>query len=260
MFQGEGELWLGGIASIAVMLITAMAYHFAISYLNQYPAEKVGPSSFACDETIRNAKFDSSLEALAVPVSDIERPIFDALNRQTFTLHLDLINTAASCAIVSMVEVTESATYALPNVSCDTTNGIVSILAVLPQHKITLRAILNDIELVGGVRVGLSGPGQETKLHTLQELNFSRVFVSDSAETLAQQAAIQLGITKVSCSCYCTYNLKYGHCRSSTKRSHWERATPSSAVSGRLHSHSACTRCSWMLLVIQRLPICHRPR
>ena len=183
-----------------------MAYRFALSYVSQYPAEKVGPSSFACDETIRNAKFDSSLEALSVPISDIERPMFAALNKQTFTVHVDFINTAASCAIVSIVEVIESFTYTLPNVWCEATNGIVSIRAVLPQHTITVRAILNDIQLVGAVRVGLSGPEQKTQLYTLHELNFNRAFFSSAAKTLAQQPTIQLEITKVSCFSYPTYN------------------------------------------------------
>ncbi|CAF4628565.1 unnamed protein product, partial [Rotaria magnacalcarata] len=35
---GEGELWIGGVASIAIILVTAMAYAFAILYLNQYPS------------------------------------------------------------------------------------------------------------------------------------------------------------------------------------------------------------------------------
>ncbi|CAF5147019.1 unnamed protein product, partial [Rotaria sp. Silwood1] len=56
-FWGEGELWIGGLASIAIVLIIAMAYAFAMSYLNQYPSEKVGPSTFAYDTTIRNTKF-----------------------------------------------------------------------------------------------------------------------------------------------------------------------------------------------------------
>ena len=191
-------MWLGGIASLAVILITVMAYRFALAYLNQYPAENVGPSSFACDETIRNAKFDSNMKALAMPSSEMERPIFDALNKQTFTLHVAFINTGATCMKVSIVEVIESATYALPNVSCDATNGIVSIRAIMPQHKITVRAIVNDIQLIGGMRVGLSGPGQETKLYTLQELTFNRLFVGDAAKTLAQQPTIQLEVTKVS--------------------------------------------------------------
>ena len=175
-----------------------MAYRFALLYLHQYPAEKAGPSSFACDETIRNAQFGTRLRALSLPVSEIEQPIFDALDEQTFTLHLDFISTATSCTAVSIVEVIESFTYVLPNVLCKATNGTVSIVAVLPQHKITVRAILNDVQLVGGVRVGLSGPGQETQLYTLNELNFNRALFSDAAGTLAQRSAIKVSLTKVS--------------------------------------------------------------
>ena len=175
-----------------------MAYNFALSYLNQYPAEKVGPSSFACDETIRNAKFDSRLRALSLPVPDTEQPILDVLDEQILTLHLDFINTATSCEAVSIVEVIESFTYLLPDVSCNATNGTVLVRASLPQHAITLRAALNDIQLVGGLRIGLTSPGQETKLHTTHELNFNRALFSDTAGTLAQQSTIKVALTKVS--------------------------------------------------------------
>jgi hypothetical protein len=198
VFQGEGELWLGGIASLAVILVTVMAYRFAVSYLNQYPAESVEPSWFACDETIRNAKFDSKLQAVAVPVSKAERPIFDALSKQEFTLHLALINTAISCTKVSIVGIIQSLTYQLPGVTCTETNGTVSICVALPQHAITVRAILNDIQLVGGVRVGLFSPGQVTEQYTLQELNFNETFFSDDDETFSQQSTIKLALTKVS--------------------------------------------------------------
>ena len=175
-----------------------MAYRFALAYLKQYPAEKVGPSSFACDETIRNAQFQSRLRALSLPVSEIEQPIFDALDEQAFTLHLDLINTAIQCIKVSIVEVLESSTYALPDVLCNATNGTVSIRALLPQHTITVRAVLDDIQLVGGVRVGLLGSGQAAKLYTLHELNFNRIFISDAAGTLAQRSTVKVSLTKVS--------------------------------------------------------------
>jgi hypothetical protein len=49
------------------------------------------------DPTIRNEKFDSRLQALAVPVSAAEQTIFNLLNNQNFTRQLDFINTAASC-------------------------------------------------------------------------------------------------------------------------------------------------------------------
>ena len=190
-------MWLGGVASLAVILITAMAYNFAMSYLNQYPAEKVGPSSFACDETIRNAKFESTLKALAVPVSEVEKPIFAALKAQTFTVQLDFLSTSFPCQALSIMEVLDSSTLPLRNSSCTSGSGKTSISVVLPQHVITVRAVINDIQPIGGVRVSLSGPGQDKDSYSLQELNFSEPIFSDSAGTLAQQATIQLALTKV---------------------------------------------------------------
>ena len=197
-------MWLGGIASLAVILITAMAYHFAVSFLNQYPVEKTGPSSFACDETIRNAKFESSLKALSVPLAEVEQPIFDALANQTFTLHVDFINTAATCQQFSLFEVIDSSTYPLADVLCTDDNGIMSASVVLPQHAITVRASVIDIQPIGGVRVGISGSGVDKELYTLQKLNFSRTFFSENAETLAQHATIYLRMTKVSRASFAT--------------------------------------------------------
>ena len=189
---------MGGIASFAVILISVMAYRFAVSFLNQYPAESVGPSRFACDETIRNAKFESTLQAVVVPVSEAEKPIFDALTNQPFTLHLTFINTALSCRKVSIVGIIQSYILSLRDVTCTEMNGTISIRAALPQHTIVVRAILNDIQLVGGVRVGLSGPGQMTDQNTLHELNFDETFVSEYGQTFSQQSTIKVVLTKVS--------------------------------------------------------------
>ena len=175
-----------------------MAYRFSISYLNQYPAEKVGPSTFACDETLRNAKFQSNLHARAVPVSDAEQPVFDLLDNQNFTMNVDFLSTAMQCAKVSILAVIESCTSVLVPSSCTNTNGILSLSVPLPQHDITVRLILDDVQLIGGVRMGLSGDGEEGEIYTLQELNFRQVILSASARTLAQQVAVKLAMTKVS--------------------------------------------------------------
>ena len=131
---------LVGLASLAIILVIAMAYAFAISYLNQYPAEKVGPSNFACDVTIRNAKFESSLQPLAVPISEEEQAIFDLLDDQNFTLQLDFINTEASCPKLSIVEIIETSTTSLNLLSCANINGILSATVFLSQHDLTLVA------------------------------------------------------------------------------------------------------------------------
>jgi hypothetical protein len=174
-----------------------MACAFAILYLNQYPAEKVGPFTFACDPTIRNAKFDSNLQALAMPIVDEEQPIFSLLNEQNFTFQIDFINTNFSCMKLSISEVTDSSSISLNPFSCSNLNGTLSAKVFLPQHVITIQAVLNGIQLVGGVRIGLYGPAQEDGLFSLQELNFIQSFYSPSNQTLAQQATIDIALTKV---------------------------------------------------------------
>jgi len=175
-----------------------MSYAFGISYLNQYPSEDVGPSNFACDVTIRNAQFESSLQALAVPVSDEEEEIFDLLNDQNFTLQLDFINTVASCQKLSVSKVTGSTTTSLTLLSCSNQNGTLSASVYLPDHGMTVVATIDDIQLVGGLKVGLSGPSQENGSYTLKELGFIQSFYSQSAGTFAQTATIDLALTKVS--------------------------------------------------------------
>ncbi|CAF1120920.1 unnamed protein product [Adineta ricciae] len=193
---GEGELWLGGLASLAVVLISVMAYAFSVSYLNEYPAEKTNGSRFSCDKTLRNAQFDSKLEALAVPVSDEEQVIFDLLNEQNFTLQLDFVNTATSCQVLLIYEVTELSTTILPISSCSNQNGTLYATLSLPLHEITLRVVLSDIQLIGGFRVGISGPSKQNGTSTLKQLGFLRSFYSQSKETFAQVATLKVALTK----------------------------------------------------------------
>ena len=178
--------------------MTGMAYVFAMSYLNQYPSEKVGPSTFSCDTTIRNAKFQSSLQPLTIPVSSEEQPMFDMLNEQNFTLHLDFINTAASCQTLSIVETTDSAMINLNLSSCSNLNGILSATVLLTQHDVTIMATLDTIELIGCVRIGLSSARRQNGLYTLKELDFREAFCSQSERTLAQEATINMALTKAS--------------------------------------------------------------
>jgi hypothetical protein len=176
-----------------------MGYAFGLSYLNQYPSEQVGPSTFACDTTIRNAQFDSSLQSLAVPVPDEVETIFNLLEEQNFTLQLQFINTAFSCMDLSISEVTDSSTISVISIPCTDVNGTLSVSLPLLNHQITIVATLAGIQLVGGIRLGLSGPGQESDSSTLQELNFLQAFYSSSSGTLSQTPSITMTLTKVSC-------------------------------------------------------------
>ncbi|CAF4769747.1 unnamed protein product, partial [Rotaria socialis] len=79
----------------------------------QYPAASVGNSNFACDVTLRNALFDTSLKSLAIPPSSEEQDMFDLLNNQQWTLNVNLINTAINCSSISPYEIIGTSSIAL---------------------------------------------------------------------------------------------------------------------------------------------------
>ena len=177
-----------------------MAYTFALKYLNQYPAEKVGPSTFACDTTIRNAKFSSSLQSLSTPMSDDGQTIFDILIGQNWTMSIDLINTRVSCKEIAIVTVVDSLRIPSDHSPCTSSKGVVSMSVDLSTHKIGVRVSVNSMKVIGGVRVGITGAGQENERYHLKELDFRQAFHSPSARTLGQSPAIQMSVTKVSSS------------------------------------------------------------
>jgi len=178
----------------------SFAFVFSAGYLNQYPAEKTNPSSFACDTTIRNAQFDSNLLSLSIPLSEEEQIMFDLLNNQQFELHIDLLNTLVTCASLSISQVLGggTSTSTLTMTSCvDNPNGTLSAMIALPYQGMTLQLVIADIQLIGAVRIGLSGSGVESDHHVLRDLNFRQTFsVNDG--TLAQTGTINLQLTKVS--------------------------------------------------------------
>jgi hypothetical protein len=66
----------------------------------------------------------------------------------------------------------------------------------LPYQGITAQLIIADIQLIGGVRIGLSGNGTEKEHCILRDLDFRQTF-SVSDRTLAQTGNINLQLTKV---------------------------------------------------------------
>ena len=67
----------------------------------------------------------------------------------------------------------------------------------MPFKKITLRFNLPNIYTIGGLRIGLSGPGQvKSATTTLQDLGFSQTF-NQSGRMVGQDVNIALELTKV---------------------------------------------------------------
>lgn len=165
--------------------------------MNQYPAEKVGPSTFACDATIRNSKYLSSLQPLAVPVSDSAQPLFTMLDQQNFTMHVEFINTAIRCMSISIFEVIETSSVPLFLQTCSNSNGTLILSFVMSEHDMKIKIVIEENQLIGAVRLGLSGSALSKDLYERKELNFRQAFYSDTSRTLAQTTSIKMEMTKV---------------------------------------------------------------
>ncbi|CAF4478264.1 unnamed protein product [Rotaria socialis] len=190
----EGEIWIGGLATITLIILVAQAYAFSTNFVAQYPSEQVGNSDFACDPTIRNAVFETSLQSLAIPRSDDEQVIFDLVKNQQFTLNVNLLNTAITCSSIYPKQIIDSLLVPINFISCSQNNSIVKTAIMVSKDAITIQFIIDDFKPIGGIGIGMSGPGQDNGSSTLKELGFKQAFYN-ADRTLAQSATVSLQLT-----------------------------------------------------------------
>ncbi|CAF2075933.1 unnamed protein product [Rotaria magnacalcarata] len=162
----------------------------------QYPAASVGNSNFACDVTLRNALFDTSLKSLAIPPSSEEQDMFDLLNNQQWTLNVNLINTAINCSSISPYEIIGTSSIALSLATCKNVNSVVKATIVLSNHAEQLQIVINDISVIGGIAVGFTGSGSTAGSKSVQQMNFIQAFYNTN-ETLAQSILITLQLIMI---------------------------------------------------------------
>jgi hypothetical protein len=87
--------------------------------------------------------------------------MFELLNSQSFTLNIDLVQTAFTCQDSLYVQrLTGYKSTPLDIFRCETIhNGtILSLGILLPAHDISLQLILPGLKTIGAIRLGLSGP------------------------------------------------------------------------------------------------------
>ncbi|CAF1108947.1 unnamed protein product [Adineta steineri] len=202
---GEGQLWIGGLVSAAVVVLIVTAYVFSSQYLHRYPIELVkGDSSFACDVAINNAKFSTTTQIIPNTRSSKDiQVVFDMLNSQSFTLNIDFVQTAITCNDSLMVQ--RSVGYTFKNLtilSCQTTHNdsILSLAVLLPSHSVNVQLILPGIKTIGAIRLGLNGSSAVSadRRYTLMELNFASTFISSSLDqVLASSTLFSLQLTQI---------------------------------------------------------------
>ncbi|CAF2822836.1 unnamed protein product [Rotaria sp. Silwood2] len=195
-FIGEGELWVGGLVSLAVVVLVSFAYAFSNVYSKQYPIETASDSNFACDKTIRNAKFETSLQSLGIPHAQSEQHIFDLLHEQELYLNIEFVNTLINCDSVSMQALFGTSWAAIRWLTCQNVNSILALSIPLPYQHISVQILIDDVKTIGGLRIGLYGHGNESEHYRLKELNFYQSF-SKIGQILAQNLPIALALTKL---------------------------------------------------------------
>ncbi|CAF3958825.1 unnamed protein product, partial [Adineta steineri] len=202
----ESTMWIGGLISAAIIVLVVSAYSFSNSFLRQYPVEDITHnSSFACDVTLRNAKFSTTTQQRWDPRRSTKesQPMFDSLNAQPFTLNIDLVQTAFTCDDQFYVERFDGyETTLIPITKCQTKyNGtILSLTILLPAQVISVRLVLPGLNTVGAIRIGLSGPAAEDEngRFTLMALNFASTFVSSSLDqVLAKSMTFPIELTQI---------------------------------------------------------------
>ena len=197
---GEGELWIGGLATFCVLALSIASCVFSAQFYNSYPIEVVGPSTYTCDTTLRNALFASSIQSSAVPISMDMQDIVDLLNDQPFYLNVAFLNTVYTCTSDAITVSYFLGTSWLPistDLTCNSANNVLSYSALLPFKSISVRFYLPNIYTIGGLRIGLSGAGQaKSSATTLKDLGFSQIF-SQNRRMVGQDANIALELTKV---------------------------------------------------------------
>jgi energy-coupling factor transporter transmembrane protein EcfT len=94
---GNGELWFGGLISLAILVLIIYCFWFGSVFLVEYPIETAGDAYFACDTSLRNTQLDSSLRLLATIKSNAEAPMFDILDKQNFTMTVNFVQAGYGC-------------------------------------------------------------------------------------------------------------------------------------------------------------------
>ncbi|CAF0769011.1 unnamed protein product [Adineta steineri] len=198
---GEGEVWVGGLASLALIVLLIFAYTFSSAFLKQYPIETVSPSAFICDTTIRNAQFETQLKSLTTPVSEDDEPIFKLLDEQQFILTIDFINTQQKCNQLQVIQTIHGNPKTIA-FNCTYYRSMLSVSIVLQSHTFFMNYNFQNAQTIGGFRISLYGKQHETSStdgkynYMVRELNYSQPFFVNN-QTLSYDPNVEIRLTRV---------------------------------------------------------------
>ena len=196
----EGEHWIGGLISLVLLVLIIMGIWFTATYLSQYPYETASNPNFACG-TQYNAKFSSELRSVALPADEDFSTMYDMLSEQTLTLGLDVINTNVTCDGVAAAVITSVSTPVSGFVCMSSAPGTISITTELPSHTSTLGFTLSGAQLVGAVRLSISGGAEQLvdggAMQNQKAVLYASSSLQSAGETLQKSTELSVTLTKV---------------------------------------------------------------
>jgi hypothetical protein len=201
---GEGEVWFGGLWTVAIVVLIVFTCKFSFSFNRLYPIETISldvQMTASCNSILPNTKFTSALQLISILQHEKEKLIFTMLDEQNITLTVHFVSTGFLCHNVMMQQNLDRG-QRVPsdnfNCSFDEETSILSVSTLLSQHLITLQFDLIGPYFIGGLRICLSGPSsvEDNDKYTLQELRFCQLFYTDN-ETLTINPTIDVKMTKI---------------------------------------------------------------
>ena len=176
----EGERWIGGLASFAVMVVIGFTCWFSLAYLQLYPIETSSDFLASCRAPQYNSNFDNGLQ---LPLSDpngTSWAIFDMLDSQPFTLFVDVINSPVQCTDIRIQQNRRSLLpVSLPTRNCTLSSSNLTGYFSFdpPAHTTTVQVDIIGPYFIGALRFCIRGPSDiKDKVNILHELDVCTLF------------------------------------------------------------------------------------
>ncbi|CAM2721535.1 unnamed protein product [Rotaria socialis] len=182
---GEGERLVGGLASLVIFAIIIYSIVFAVYYFFSYSSDNTWIRE-ACNDSLRNTKFDNALQLPLPDPQGNDWKIFELLNDQNFTMTVDLINTGAKCDRIEVHHNKRTGhSEKINKTYCNDLNNnfTTSFSFQIRTHTSTAQVTINGPYFIGAIRLCLHGLPKyvydEEEYRELKELDVCTLFHTD---------------------------------------------------------------------------------
>ncbi|CAF3483602.1 unnamed protein product [Rotaria socialis] len=182
---GEGERLVGGLASIVIFAIVIYSIVFAVYYFFSYSSDNTWIRE-ACNDSLRNTKFDNALQLPLPDPKGNDWKIFQLLKDQNFNMTVALINTAAKCDNIDVHHKKHAGhSEKISKIYCNDSNNnfTTSFNFQIPTHISTVQVGINGPYFIGAIRLCLHGlpkcVNDEDEYRELKELDVCTLFHTD---------------------------------------------------------------------------------